>query len=132
MIELRDLMEKTDRFLHTAEYVLADGDYDSCASRGYYAMFFIAEAALLTKGLTASSHRGVISLFGEHFVKTGLFDRNLGNALNFAYRKRIIGDYGVDRGITKEEAEELLQTAQDFVQKVKSYLDPQMKKEAGK
>ena len=54
---------------------MSDGDYDSCASRCYYAMFSIAQAALLTKGLRASSHKGVISLFGEHFVKTGVFER---------------------------------------------------------
>ena len=69
------------------------GDYDSCVSRCYYAMFFMAEAALFTKNLSASSHKGVISLFGEHFIKTGIFDRDLGKALNDAYDKRLIGDY---------------------------------------
>lgn len=123
-------MEKAEKLLHTAEYVLSIGDYDSCASRGYYAMFFVAEAALLTKQLTASSHKGVISLFGEHFVKTGVFEKRFGNSLNLAYRKRIIGDYGVDRSVTREEAEELLETAQDFIRTVKGYLDQWMEKEA--
>jgi len=123
MIEVRDLVEKAEQFLHTAEYVLSIGDYDSCASRGYYAMFFIAEAALLTRQLTSSSHKGVISLFGEHFVKTGILEKHLGNALNLAYRQRIIGDYGVDRRVTKVEAEDLLEAARDFVLKVKVYLD---------
>jgi uncharacterized protein (UPF0332 family) len=123
MIELRDLIEKSERLLHTAEYVIGIGDYDSSASRGYYAMFFMAEAALLTKELTASSHQGVISLFGRHFVKTGVFEKHFGNALNRAYQKRIIGDYRVDRSVTKEEAEDLLRTAQDFVGTVKNYLE---------
>ena len=70
MKEIRDLIEKAEKFLSTAENALNTGDYDSCVSRCYYAMFFMAEAALLTKSLTASSHKGVISLFGEHFVKT--------------------------------------------------------------
>ena len=38
-------------------------------------------------------------------------------------RTRIIGDYGVDRSVTKEEAEELLEAAREFVGKVKDYLD---------
>jgi uncharacterized protein (UPF0332 family) len=121
--EIDDLIEKAERFLHTAEYALGTGDYDSCASRGYYAMFFVAEAALLTKGLTGSSHRGVISLFGEHLAKTGILERYLGKALNDAYDKRLIGDYGVDRTVTKEEAEDLLEAARDFVVKVKDYLN---------
>ena len=98
------------------------GDYDSCVSRCYYAMFFMAEAALLTKGLTASSHKGVISLFGEHFVKTGIFEKDLGRALNDAYDKRLTGDYGIGFTVTKEEAIELLKTARDFVQNLKDYL----------
>ena len=44
-------------------------------------MSFMAEAALLTKNLSASSHKGVISLFGEHFIKAGIFDRGLGRHL---------------------------------------------------
>jgi uncharacterized protein (UPF0332 family) len=123
MTELRDLIEKAERFLHTAEYALGTGDYDSCASRGYYAMFLMAEAALLTKELTGSSHKGVISLFGEHFVRTGVLEKHLGKAINLAYRKRIIGDYGVDRAVSKEEAEDLLEAARDFVGKVKDYLN---------
>ena len=123
MKEIEDLIEKAERFLHTAEYALGIGDYDSCASRGYYAMFFTAEAALLTKGLSGSSHKGVISLFGEHFTRTGFLERHLGRALNDAYDKRLIGDYGVDRTVTKEEAEDLLEAAREFVQKVKDYLD---------
>lgn len=86
MKEIDDLIEKAQKFLHTAEYTLSAGDYDSCASRGYYVMFFMAEAALLTKRLTSSSHKGVMGLFGEHFVKTGVLEKHLGNAINRAYR----------------------------------------------
>ncbi|RLC75702.1 MAG: hypothetical protein DRI61_14460, partial [Chloroflexi bacterium] len=95
MREIADFVEKAERFLRTAEQALALGDYDSCASRCYYAMFFMAEAVLLTKRLEASSHKGVISLFGEHFVKLGIFERKLGRALSDAYDKRLLGDYGV-------------------------------------
>ena len=86
-------------------------------------MFFIAEALLLTKGLSASSHKGVISLFGEHFVKTEVFKRDLGKAFNDAYDKRLVGDYGVGFLVTKEEARDLLEIAQKFIQELKSYLN---------
>lgn len=85
-------------------------------------MFFMAEAVLLTKSITASSHKGVISLFGEHFVKTEIFERNIGKALNDAYDKRLVGDYGVGFTVTEQQARDLLKTAQDFVRKLKSYL----------
>lgn len=86
-------------------------------------MFFVAEAVLLTKCLSSSSHKGVISLFGEHFVKTEIFERSLGRALNDAYDKRLVGDYSVGFKINKEEAKDLLDTSQNFVQKLKNYLE---------
>ena len=82
----------------------------------------MAEAALLTMNLSASSHKGVISLFGEHFIKTGIFDRDLGKALSDAYDKRLIGDYGIGFILTEEEARDMLETAKNFVQRLKSYL----------
>lgn len=120
--EIRDLTEKAEKFLITAQQALNTGDYDSCVSRCYYAMFFMAEAALLTKNLTASSHKGVISLFGEHFIKTKILDRTLGKALNDAYDKRLVGDYGVGFTVTEQQAKDLLKTAWNFVQKLKDYL----------
>ena len=122
MKEITDFIAKAEKFISTAENALNTGDYDSCVSRCYYAMFFMSQAALLTKSLSASSHKGVISLFGEHFVKTEIFERNLGKALNDAYDKRLVGDYGVGFTVTKDEAKDLLETAQNFVQKLRDYL----------
>ena len=122
MKEIADFIAKAEKFTSTAENALNNGDYDSCVSRCYYAMFFMAEAALLTKNLTASSHKGVITLFGEHFVKTKILERNLGKALNDAYDKRLVGDYGVGFMVTEQQARDLLETARNFVHKLKSYL----------
>lgn len=124
MNELRDFAAKADRFLRSAARLYELGDYDSCASRCYYAMFFMAQAALLTKGVTPASHKGVLSLFSQHFVKTGVFDREMAKALNEAYDKRLTGDYSVGLTLSREEAEQLLNTAREFIAKVSTYLEP--------
>ena len=74
----------------------------------------------------ASSHK--ISLFGEHFIKTGIFDRGLGKTLNDAYDKRLIGDYGIGFIVTEGESRDILETAKNFVQTLKSYLKIWMEK----
>ena len=125
MKEIRDFIEKAEKFLNTAERALDIGDYDSCVSRSYYAMFFMAEAELLARNLTASSHKGVISLFGKHLIKAGIFERDLGKALNDAYDKRLTGDYGVGFVVTEGEAKDLLEKARIFVQKLKNHLEKQ-------
>jgi len=127
MKEIKDFVEKAEKFLITAKHSLDIGDYDSCVSRCYYAMFFMTEAILLTKNLTASSHKGVITLFGEHFVKTGIFNREAGKVLNETYDKRLIGDYGIGFTITKKEARETLKAAENFVENLKNYLENWLK-----
>ena len=104
MNEIVDLIQKARRFLKSAELLLADGDFDSCVSRCYYAMFFMAEAALLTKGFRASSHKGVISLFGEQFIKSKLLREEIGKVLRRAYDSRQKGDYTTGFIVSEREA----------------------------
>ena len=68
MKEIKSLIERAKKYLKSAEILLKEEDYESSVSRTYYAMFYSAQAMLLTKGLSFSSHKGVISAFGEHFV----------------------------------------------------------------
>lgn len=67
-------LAKARRYLRSAELLSDDGDVDSAVSRLYYAQFFVAEALLDALGLAFSSHRAVISAFGEHFSLTGELD----------------------------------------------------------
>ena len=132
MNAIDELTEKANKFLRTAEIALELGDFDSCVSRCYYAMFFLAEAALFTKGLSASSHKGVLSMFSQHFVRTGMFPREMGRLLNDAYDKRIVGDYGIGLTLAAEEVQQLLTDARAFVQAVSEYLaDWKRKHQAG-
>lgn len=123
MSDIEILSAKAQTFFRSAELTMGAGDYDTCASRCYYAMFLMAEAALLTKNLSSTSHKGVIGLFGEHFAKTGIVESHMGRTLNHAYQKRIIGDYGVGLSMARDEAEVLLEATRDFIRKVKDYLD---------
>ncbi len=122
MKELEDLKEKARRFLRTAELSYNDGDYDSCVSRCYYGMFFMAEALLLTKNITASTHKGVIALFGEHFIKTEIIDRELGKAIRRAYDLRQKGDYSTGFMVSESEAKEILLQAKEFIGEIEYHL----------
>ncbi|MCW7077807.1 MAG: hypothetical protein OCU22_01555 [Canidatus Methanoxibalbensis ujae] len=49
--------------------------------------------------------------------------------LNDAYDKRLIGDYGIGFIVTEGEARDMLETAKNFVQTLKSYLKIWMEEE---
>lgn len=122
MTEINSLIARANRYLKSAERMLEDNDYESCVSRTYYGMFFVTQALLLSKNLTYSSHKGVISGFGEHFVKMDIFPREMGRDLNLAFQKRQLGDYESRFVISRGEAEELLERGRVFVQRAADYL----------
>lgn len=108
MSEIESLLKRADRYLITAEVLIREEDFESSVSRSYYAMFFSAQAALLSKGLSYSSHKMTIFAFGENFVKTGVFTKEMGKDFNKAFDRRQISDYYHDFIIDKVEAEEFL------------------------
>ena len=126
MREAKALIKKAQRYLKSAEILLRDEDFESSVSRTYYAMFYCAEAALLTKSLSFSSHKGVISAFGEHFIKTGIFPKELGRELNRAFEKRQIGDYEYTSLISNEEAKEILNSGRQFINTIENWLIKQV------
>ena len=86
-------------------------------------MFFSAQAILLSKGLSFSSHKMTISAFGEHFIKSEIFSKEMGKDFHKAFDRRQISDYHHDFIIDKSEAEELLKCGREFVTKILNYLN---------
>jgi uncharacterized protein (UPF0332 family) len=117
------LLEKAERFIDSAMLLAEDGDYDSAASRLYYAMFFVAEALLAERGYIFSSHRAVISAFGQHFAKTGELDPGFHKALMAAFNQRQLGDYAMDSGLGRDDVDQLLSDAKEFLDAGRSWLD---------
>lgn len=109
------LFDKAERYIRSAKLLCSDGDFDSAASRLYYAMFFIAEALLDARGLTFSSHHAVIAAFGQHFAKTKEMDSRFHQALIVAFSQRQLGDYANISGLTQGDIELLLKDASDFL-----------------
>jgi len=122
MKEIKELLRRSGTFINSAKLLLDNGDFDSSVSRSYYAMFFAAEALLLTKNLKFTSHRGTLSAFGQHFIKTGIFQKGMSRALYEAFELRQIGDYSYQSTIDEDTAGKILSSADDFVKSIIKYL----------
>ncbi|MDP2976730.1 MAG: HEPN domain-containing protein [Anaerolineales bacterium] len=68
--EIEELLERARQSQKAAAKLLHSGFTNFAASRAYYAMFYVAQALLLSKGLSFSSHSAVIAAFGKEFAKT--------------------------------------------------------------
>jgi uncharacterized protein (UPF0332 family) len=102
--------------LSAARLLYREGHYGFAASRAYYAMFYVAEAFLLAKGLAFSKHSAVHAAFGEHFVKTGIVPAGLHRALIHGMEVRQAGDYDYMTEVSPEEAGEQIANAQQFLE----------------
>lgn len=111
-----ELLLVAKREARTARRNAEEKDYRSACNRAYYAMFHIATAFVLEKGLEFSKHSAVISAFGQRVVLEEGLPREYHKILSAAFERRNIADYDVMVSITKEDAIELVNYAERFVE----------------
>ena len=119
---LQGYLEKSKAKLEVAQKLLKGGDLDDAVSRAYYCAFHAAQAVLLTEGLSAETHQGLVNLFGLHLVKTGKFEKKFGKYLANLKDDRENSDYEVYSAIDRETAECAVREATEFLQAAETYL----------
>jgi uncharacterized protein (UPF0332 family) len=102
--------------LSAAKLLHQEGHHGFAASRAYYAMFYVAEAILLGKGLAFSKHSAVHAAFGEHFVRTGILPAELHRALIHGMEVRQTGDYDYMNQVSPEDAAQQIANAELFLE----------------
>ena len=125
---LEGYIKKAKDKLSAAEILLKNNEYDDAVSRAYYCAFHAAQALLLTEGIEAGAHHGVVTLFGLHFVNTEKFDKKFGKMLNNLKDDRENGDYDVFSVIEEEDAAQALDEARQFLKGAEEYLKKYLKK----
>ena len=117
------LMRKAQKFLQSAAVLLELEDYDSCASRAYFAMFYAAQALLLQEGYTYSPGQGIRATFLQAFIASGRLPERAGEALTRLAELQEVGDYAQEFAVPQEAAERGLQEAEAFVNSIDRWID---------
>ena len=115
-------IEKGKEKLDAAKVLLREGFIDDAISRAYYGVFHAASAVLLAEGITVDSHSALKTMFGLHFIKTGKIDKKYGRWLNRLKDERENGDYDIFTSFDREDAENSITEAEEFIQEMKRYL----------
>lgn len=68
------LLKLAEDSIRAAQILLAEDLPRFAVSRAYYAMFYTAQALLLTQGLEFTKHSSVVARYGQVFAKTGRLD----------------------------------------------------------
>ena len=85
------------------------------ANRMYYACYYMVSALLMKHGHSAHTHGGVIGLFGQHFIKTGIISAELGKFYSQLFELRQTGDYDDWKVVTEDDIMPLVPTAEVFL-----------------
>jgi uncharacterized protein (UPF0332 family) len=111
-------LQKDEELLADARLLLERDRRRSAADRTYYAMFAAAQAALLQKGITAKTHKGLKSQFSREFVKTGIVDRARIRDLEETFDARQASAYEAEFRLARDVLERYLEQAEAFIDRV--------------
>ena len=123
MTEVAWFVDKANRSLAAARRLYEGGFHDFCVSRAYYAMFYMASAALLTRGLRFRRHGALVAGFGHHLAYAGILPASLHESLAEAFELRIRSDYRALEDIQADVAAEILHQAEEFLAVVRTFLE---------
>ncbi|HET6370731.1 MAG TPA: HEPN domain-containing protein [Nitrospiria bacterium] len=119
---IRSYLSKAKEKQASSKKLLQERFFDDAVSRAYYAAFLAAQGALLSEGQRAETHKGLVTLFGLLFVKSGKIDRRFGKYLSNLKDDREAGDYEAISWIDEETARSAVREAEEFCAAVEGYL----------
>jgi uncharacterized protein (UPF0332 family) len=123
--ELKDAPEYMDysrRALRTARLAFDDGDWVGAINRAYYAIFYAANAVLELEGLERSKHSGVLALFRQRYIKTGIIEPEFSVIYGKAFESRSEGDYERAKFPSQADAVQAIEGARRFVERIEQFL----------
>lgn len=114
-------LETSARDIADAKVLLDIGSYNNSASRSYYAVFHAISAIHALDKNAYKRHKDTIGHFNKDYINNGIFPREYGKKIIKAEKLRHNSDYGNFYVTTQEDAQEQLDFAIEFCDKVKEY-----------
>ena len=96
--------------------------WNTAVNRLYYACYYAVIALLIDKDIHAQTHSGVRQMFGLHFVKAGLIDKESGKFYTDIFDMRQTGDYDDYIDFKREDVLDLIEPADELISKIEILL----------
>lgn len=92
--------------------------WDVVANRLYYSVFHAVSALLINDGHKVGTHKGAILMFGQYYVKEGLFPLEDAKLYSQLQAMREKGDYNCVYQTTEDEMKPLIEPVRQFVARI--------------
>jgi uncharacterized protein (UPF0332 family) len=118
--------------LEASEALIDINHCKDAANRSYYCIFHSMRAVLALDGYDSKKHSGIISEFRKSYIKTGKFSVNFSETIKDAFDVRTDSDYQDFYAISKEDVQQQIDNAREFLQAVQEYIDNYTRNEHNK
>lgn len=115
-------IEKSDKTFCDALLCAKQGMWEASANRLYYALFHAMSALFICDSYQVKSHRGIMSKFGEHYVRTGVFSKKDGSLLSELVIMRDNADYNCFFEADEEKLSPYIEPTRILLEKIKDYI----------
>ena len=86
-------ISRAEETLREATLLAGESHFNAAINRLYYACFYSISAVLVKKGVVASSHSGVKTMFNLHIISKGVLPIEYGKTFSRLFEIRHSGDY---------------------------------------
>jgi len=119
----RACLRLAEEYLEDAKLALEHSRLRTAINCAYYAMFHAAQAVLAFREITPPrTHKGLREVFGREIILKGLADKEFGKTLSRAFELRQASSYEVYASFGEELVREIVERAEDFVEKMKELI----------
>lgn len=92
--------------------------WDTIANRLYYSVFHAVTALLIHDSHPVNTHKGALALFGNFYIRTGIFSSEDGRLYSDLQMMRNNSDYNCSYDATQKEIEPLIEPARLLIEKI--------------
>lgn len=121
-------LETAKNNLKSVRALFAIDDYKGANNRAYYSIFHAINAVHAISGKAYKRHKDAIANFNKDYVKTTIFPREIGRKIGRAEEIRHASDYDDFYIASKEESEQQIFVANEFIILAEKYCMQQLKK----
>ena len=121
-IIVRFEMKKAQSMMSQIEALKNLGYWDSVANCLYCAIFHAVLALLINDGHSVNTHKGAIIMFGQYYVRTGIFDIADGRLYSQLQTIREKCDYCCVFQISEEDVLPLIEPTHNLIKKIMVYV----------
>lgn len=115
-------LDKANKTIEQIPELRKLGYWDNIANRLYYAVFHAVNALLINDGHPVNTHRGAISLFGNYYIRTGIFSSEDGRLYSDLQVMRNNSDYNCSFSATQQEIEPMIEPARNLITKIANFI----------